>query len=113
MAGVLRKGDVVGANLDPVVGHEQAGQRPVLIISDDILKRKSGTVIAMAVTSKEPKAGYPLPLALSQRLARKQAWIKITQIRTLSTKRLGRILGRVDDLDMATILEGLNEVLGN
>ena len=113
MAGVLRKGDVVWAKLDPVIGHEQAGQRPVLVISDDILNRHSGTVIAMAVTSQEPKAGFPLTLALSQTLAGKQAWIKIAQVRTLSTKRLGRILGHVDDADIAAILEGLNEVLGN
>lgn len=113
MAGVLRKGDVVWANLDPVIGHEQAGHRPVLVISDDILNRHSGTVIAMAVTSKEPKAGFPLTLALSQTLEGKKAWIKITQVRTLSTKRLGSILDRVDDGDIAAALEGLNEVLGN
>ena len=113
MAGVLRRGDVVWANLDPVIGHEQAGQLPVLVISDDILNRNSGTIIAMAVTSSEPKAGFPLTLALSQTLAGKQAWIKITQVRTLSTKRLGRVLGRVDEADLAAVLEGLNEVLGN
>ena len=113
MAGILRKGDVVWANLDPVLGHEQAGQRPVLVISDDILNRHSGTVIAMALTSKEPKAGFPLTHPLSQKMGGKQAWVKITQVRTLSTKRLGRIVGRIDDADMALILEGLDEVLGN
>jgi mRNA interferase MazF len=113
MAGVLRKGDVVWANLGPVIGHEQAARHPVLVISDVILNRHSGTFIAMAVTSKEPRAGFPLTLALSQRLGGKQAWIKVTQVRTLSTKRLGRILGRVDDGDIAAIMEGLNEVLGN
>ena len=54
MAGVLRKGDVVWANLDPVIGHEQAGQRPVLVISDDILNRHSGTVIAMHHPERPP-----------------------------------------------------------
>jgi mRNA interferase MazF len=113
MAGVLRRGDIVWADLDPVIGHEQAGRRPVLVISDDILNRHSGTVIAMALTSKEPNAMFPLTLALSQALAGKQAWVKITQVRTLSTKRLGRILGRIDESEMAAVLEGLNEVLGN
>jgi len=113
MAGVLRKGDVVWADLDPVQGHEQAGQRPVVVISDDILNRHSGTVIAMALTGREPRAGFPLTHPLSQNLGGKQAWVKITQIRTLSTKRLGSMLGRIDAGDMASILEGLNEILGN
>ncbi|MCC6362109.1 MAG: type II toxin-antitoxin system PemK/MazF family toxin [Bryobacterales bacterium] len=113
MASFLRRCDVVWANLDPVIGHEQAGLRPVLVISDDILNRNSGTVIAMAITSKEPAAGFPLTFALSRRISGKQAWIKITQVRTLSTQRLGKTLGRIDDEDMATIMEGLNEVLGN
>jgi mRNA interferase MazF len=96
MAGILRKGDVVWANLDPVIGHkqtEQAGQRPVLVISDDILSRHSGTVIGMAVTSKEPRAGFPLTLFLSARLGGKDAWIKITQVRTLSNASAGLLEG--------------------
>jgi len=116
MASFLRRCDVVWANLDPVIGHEQAGLRPVLVISDDsddILNRNSGTVIAMAITSKEPAAGFPLTFALSRRISGKQAWIKITQVRTLSTQRLGKTLGRIDDEDMAAIMEGFNEVLGN
>jgi len=113
MAGILRKGDVVWANLDPIIGHEQAGQRPVLVISDEVLNRYSGTVIAMALITKEPKAGFPLTHALSRKIAGKQAWVKITQMRTLSTKRLGRMLGRVDEGDVAYILDGLNEILGN
>jgi mRNA interferase MazF len=113
MAGVLRKGDVVWADHDPVPGHEQAGRRPVLVISDDILNVHSGTVIAMALTSREPKAGFPLTHPLSQNIDGKQSWLKITQIRTLSMKRLGRIVGPVSPADMVSVLEGLNEILGN
>ena len=113
MARVLRRGDVVWANLDPVIGREQAGRRPVVVISHDILNRYSGTVIAMAVTSKQPKAGFPLTFELSQPLGGKQAWIKITQVRTLATERLGGVLGRINDQDLTAIFEGLNEILGN
>ena len=55
MARVLR-GDVVWADLDPTRGHEQAGQRPVLVISQDVFNQRSGTVIALALTSREPTA---------------------------------------------------------
>jgi mRNA interferase MazF len=60
MARILKRGDIAWASLDPVIGHEQAGQRPVLMISDEILNRHSGTVIAMALTSREPRASFPL-----------------------------------------------------
>ena len=67
MAAVLRRGEVVWADLNPVRGREQAGHRPVLIISEDIFNRRSGTVIAMALTSHPQKAGFPLALRLSGR----------------------------------------------
>ena len=113
MARVLKRGDVVWANLDPVIGREQAGRRPVVVISDEILNRYSETVIAMAITSQEPRAGFPLTFQLSRDLAGKPAWIKITQVRTISTKRLGKTMGRIDDRDIATVLDGFNEILGN
>jgi mRNA interferase MazF len=113
MARVLRKGDVVWADLDPAQGHEQAGHRPVLVISDEILNRHSGTVIALALTSQPQKAGFPLTYALPRKTGGKTAWVKISQIRTLSVKRLGKILGSIGEADVISILEGLNEILGN
>jgi len=113
MARVLKRGDIVWATLDPVIGHKQAGMRSVLVISDEILNRHSGTVIAMAITSREPRASFPLTYPLSKEIGRKLSWVKITQIRTLSTERLGKTIGHVSDSEMETILEGLNEALGN
>src|ERR1041384_4402797 len=100
MARILR-GDVVWANLNPTVGHERAGDRPVVVISADIFNERSGTVIAMAVTSQPQRAGFPLTLQLKSTRFAKPSWVKITQIRTLSVKRLGRKLGRVgpEELD--------------
>ena len=65
MASILR-GDIYWADLEPVVGHEQGGRRPVLIISSTVFNDRSGTVIAIALTSAEPKAGFPLTLELQK-----------------------------------------------
>lgn len=111
MARVLR-GDVVWADLDPARGHEQAGHRPVLVISDDLFNQRSGTVIALALTSTEPAAGFPLTLELRSAKLPKRSWVKIGQIRTLSTARLGKRLARLSPEELARILEGLDEILG-
>jgi mRNA interferase MazF len=112
MARILR-GDIVWANLDPTLGHEQAGLRPVLVLSQDIFNDKSGTVVAVALTSQQPKVGFPLTLELTDAKLPKQSWAKISQIRTLSTLRIGKKLGKASDDEMEMILEGLNEILGN
>jgi len=111
MARILR-GDIVWANLDPVIGSEQAGTRPVLVISQDIFNERSGTVIALAITSQPQRAGFPLTFELSSTKLPKKSWIKISQIRTLSVERIARKAGRVSPEDLAEILEGLNEIIG-
>lgn len=110
MARILR-GDIVWAELDPTTGHEQAGRRPVLILSHDLFNEKSGTVIAVALTSQPQKAGFPLTLPLNNKIANKLAWIKISQIRTLSTFRLGKTIGRVTEDQLQMVIEGLNEIV--
>ena len=111
MAAILR-GDILWANLDPATGHEQSGLRPILVLSRDVFNKHSGTVIALALTSQQPRAGFPLTYELATAKLPKRSWVKISQIRTLSVERLGKKLGRayVDDLKM--ILAGLNEILG-
>ncbi len=111
MAGILR-GDIVWANLDPALGSEQQGRRPIVIMSQDVFNRHSGTVIAMALTSRVPKAGFPLTLELSSKKLPKRSWVKISQIRTLSTKRLGKKIGKVNDEELEQMIEGLNEIIG-
>lgn len=111
MASILR-GDIVWADLDPTKRHEQAGKRPVLILSHDIFNERSGTVIAMALTSLEPRAGFPLTQELERPRLPKRSWVKISQIRTLSTERLGTRIGRVPPEDLAHIVDGLNEIIG-
>jgi mRNA interferase MazF len=111
MARILR-GDIVWANLDPTLGHEQSGLRPVLVLSHDIFNDKSGTVVGVAITNQEPKVGFPLTLELTDAKLPKQSWAKISQIRTLSTLRIGKKLGKASDDELEIILEGLNEILG-
>jgi len=111
LARILR-GEVRWANLQPTIGHEQAGIRPVLILSDDVFNHRSGTVIGVALTSQPPSAGFPLTLELDSSNLPKKSWVKISQIRTLSTKRIGKKIGVVNPEEIADVLEGLNEILG-
>ena len=111
MARILR-GEIRWAELNPVRGHEQAGRRPVLILSHDIFNERSGTVIAVAITSQEPRAGFPLTLESKAAGLSKRSWIKISQIRTLSVDRIGSRLGRASEEELARVLNGLNEIVG-
>lgn len=110
MAGILR-GDIRWADLNPVRGHEQAGQRPVLILSHDVFNERSGTVIAMALTSQPQRAGFPLTLELQMDDLPKRSWVKISQIRTLAVERIGERLAHVAPEDLARVIRGLNEII--
>ena len=110
MAGILR-GEIRWADLDPVRGREQSGLRPVLVLSHDVFNDRSGTVIAVAVTSQEPGAGFPLSVELTTKLP-KRSWVKTGQIRTLSVERIGRRLARVSPEELAQVVEGLGEIIG-
>jgi len=111
MARILR-GEIRWADLNPVRGHEQAGERPVLVFSHNVFNERSGTVIAVALTSQEPRAGFPLTTEIRTAGLPKRSWVKIGQIRTLSTERVGRRVARASDEDLVRIVEGLNEILG-
>lgn len=111
MARVLR-GEVRWADLDATRGHEQSGRRPVLVLSADVFNERSGTVIAVALTSQPQRAGFPLTLELGSTWLPKPSWIKISQIRTLSADRIGRKLGMVSPEEVAQVIEGLDEILG-
>jgi len=110
MAGILR-GEIRWADLNPVRGHEQAGLRPVMILSHDIFNECSGTVIAVAITSQPQKAGFPLTLELKAGNLSKKSWIKISQIRTLSVERIGKVIGKASLEELIQVIEGLNEII--
>ncbi len=106
------RGDIRWADLNPVRGREQAGIRPVLILSHDIFNERSGTVIAVAIISQPQRAGFPLTLELETTDLPKRSWVKISQIRTLSVERIGKKIGRVAPEELDQIVEGLNEIIG-
>ena len=99
------------ADLSPARGREQAGQRPVLILSHDIFNERSATVIAVALTSQEPRAGFPLTLESLAAHLPKRSWIKISQIRTLAAERIGRRIGVASPEELARGVEGLLEII--
>ena len=110
MAGILR-GNIYWADLNPVIGSEQGGFRPVLILSHNIFNDRSGTVIAVAITSQPQRAGFPLTLELSDTKLPKKSWVKISQIRTLSTKRIRKKIASATAEELVRIIDGLNEII--
>ena len=110
MARILR-GDILWAELNPVRGHEQAGHRPVVVISHEVFNARSGTVIAMVITSQPPRAGFPLTLELTGAKLPKRSWVKISQVRTLSVERLGKRIARLAPEEVDRLVEGLNEIV--
>ena len=111
MAGILR-GDIHWADLNPVMGREQGGNRRVLILSDNIFNERSGTVIAVAITSQPQRAEFPLTLELLDTKLPKRSWVKISQVRTLSTKRIGKKITSASPEELSNIIDGLNEIIG-
>ena len=110
MARILR-GDILWADLNPTRGPEQAGLRPVVVISHDVFNERSGTVIALAITSQPQQAGFPLTLELQNANMPKQSWVKISQIRTLSIERLGKKIGQLYPEILDQLVEGLDEII--
>lgn len=111
MARILR-GEIFWADLNPVRGREQAGLRPVLVLSHEVFNARSGTIIALAITSQPQRAGFPLAFRLESVHLPKPSWVKINQIRTLSTERLGRKLGAVSPEELTRAIDGLFELVG-
>lgn len=110
MARVLR-GEIWWADLNPTRGHEQSGVRPVLIISHDVFNHSSGTVIGVALTSQEPRVGFPLTLEITSAKLPKRSWVKVSQVRTLSVERLSKKIGKISMEELDEVIDGLNEIV--
>lgn len=111
MARILR-GEIYWADLNPTVGKEQSGLRPLLVLSADVFNEHSGTVIAVALTSQAQRAGYPLTLELRDSRLPKQSWVKISQVRTLSSQRLKSRMGMASPGELEQVVEGLKDLIG-
>jgi mRNA interferase MazF len=89
-----------------------AGLEPV-ILSHDVFNERSGTVIAVPLTSREPAAVYQLTLESKASGLTKRSWSKVSQIRTLATERIGRRMARASEEELARVVHGLNEIVGD
>lgn len=110
---ILKRGDIYLADLDPVVGSEQGGLRPVLIIQNDIGNRYSPTCIVAAVTSRcNKKFWLPTHVLLHCTQLDKESVVLLEQIRTIDRRRLGMHIGQVEKIDLVEIDEALIKSLG-
>ncbi len=118
--GNIHRGDIYYADLSPVVGSEQGGVRPVLIIQNDVGNRYSPTVIAAAITSKTDKARLPTHIEIQNPKNRehtrnglaKNSVILLEQIRTIDKKRLKERMGRLDDSTMLLVDNAISVSFG-
>ncbi len=110
----MKRGDIYYADLSPVVGSEQGGIRPVLVIQNDIGNKYSPTVIAAAITSQINKAKMPthIELAAKDYGLNKDSVILLEQIRTIDKRRLREKIGRIDDRLMASVNNALSISFG-
>ena len=111
---IVKRGDIYYADLSPVVGSEQGGIRPVLVIQNDIGNKYSPTVIAAAITSQINKAKMPthIELAAKDYGLNKDSVILLEQIRTFDKRRLREKIGRIDDGLMASVNNALSISFG-
>jgi len=107
---IIKRGDIYYADLSPVVGSEQGGVRPVLIVQNDIGNKYSPTVIAAAITSQINKAKLPTHIEISAQEygLQKDSVILLEQIRTIDKKRLREKIGHLDE----ELMDKVNEAIG-
>ena len=110
----VKRGEIYYADLSPVVGSEQGGVRPVLIVQNDVGNRYSPTVIAAAITSQKEKSKLPTHLEINSQVCglSRDSVVLLEQIRTLDKKRLKEKMGRLDDGSMGQINQALSISFG-
>ena len=82
-----------------------------MLLSNDLFNQRSGTVMVMAITGQQQQAGFPLTLPLPEGTLPRPSWVKISQIRTISTERLGKKLGSLEPAELDQVVEGLLELI--
>ncbi len=111
---IIRRGDIYYADLSPVIGSEQGGVRPVLIVQNDIGNKHSPTVIAAAITSQKTKSSLPTHIELNagQTGLQKDSIVLLEQIRTIDKHRLKEKMGKLDDSSMNKVNEAIGISFG-
>ncbi len=110
----VKRGDIFYADLSPVVGSEQGGIRPVLIVQNDTGNKHSPTVIAAAITSQTSKARLPTHINIAGGSVglTKDSIILLEQVRTIDKRRLREHMGKLDDAHMALVDDAIAVSLG-
>lgn len=110
----IKRGDIYYADLSPVIGSEQGGVRPVLIVQNDVGNRYSPTVIAAAITSQQTKAKLPTHIAIGAKYTglAKDSVVLLEQVRTIDKKRLKEKMGTIDDNSMKEINNAISVSFG-
>lgn len=110
----VKRGEIYYADLSPVVGSEQGGVRPVLIVQNDVGNRYSPTVIAAAITSQREKSKLPTHIEINSQVCglSKDSVVLLEQIRTIDKKRLKERMGRLDEGSMGQINHALSISFG-
>ena len=111
---VVKRGDIFYADLSPVIGSEQGGTRPVLVVQNDVGNKFSPTVIVAAITSQINKAKLPTHIEINAHEVGllKDSVILLEQVRTIDKKRLREKIGRLDDEQLASVDEALGISFG-
>ena len=111
---IVNRGDIFYADLSPVVGSEQGGTRPVLVVQNDVGNKYSPTVIAAAITSKINKAKLPTHIEIDAARygLNKDSVILLEQVRTIDKKRLREKIGKLDDIQMIKVNDALSISFG-
>jgi len=103
---MMERGSILWADLEPTVGHEQGGRRPVLLASGPQFNATSGTVISFPLTTAPQHLGFPFTALLPPGIVAKPSWVKLSQVRTISVHRLGGRLGHAPDTFVDLCLTG-------
>ncbi len=111
---IVKRGDIFYADLSPVVGSEQGGIRPVLVVQNDVGNKYSPTVIAAAITSRINKAKLPthIEIEAAQYGLQKDSVVLLEQIRTIDKKRLREKIGRLDEIQMVKVNDAISVSFG-
>jgi mRNA interferase MazF len=108
-----QRGEIYFADLDPVVGHEQSGRRPVLIIQNDVNNQYSSVLIVAAITSAPTRKLYPVDVAITSTSGLIEgARVLLNQIKTIDKRRLERYIGQLNDTQMEQVDQALKISLG-
>lgn len=100
---VIKRGEIYYADLSPVVGSEQGGIRPVLILQNDMGNKHSPTTIVAAITSRKTKAVLPTHVSITADCLKTQSTVLLEQIRTIDKTRLDEYIGKIDKDTMSAV----------